>query len=842
MQGVNPNQSQRTCVPICMTRPPATPHADTLGALWQDLRLGARMLRKSPGFTISAILTLALGIGANAGVFSIVNGVILQPLAYQDADRLVTLYERHEKADHQPGGSAPIPWPNFVDFQAQSHAFDGLGSYGTGITTVIVNGAAIRVSAGPVSAGFFKVFPLKPMIGRLPTDDERRPGASPVAVVSYAFWRDHLGAPASLDTVHIMLNRATPVIGVLPNGFDFPDGNQIYLVMEREPQSPSRTAHNWEVIGKLRAGVTVAGAEREAAGIFSRLAPLYAPQFDGVGVQITPLQAQLTASLKTPLYLLLAASAVLLLGACVNLASAMLARGTARASEFAVRSALGATRTRLVRQLFTESALLALLGCGAGLALAAALLKVLGFFAPASLHVERVHINAWVQGFALVVAGLTAVLFGLLPGLRIADANAAVAMREGSRGGTAGAKRMRSWNVLVGAEIALAVVLLSGSALLIRSFANVMETRIGFDATNVHTIALELPTINYIDSSATVAGFHQKLIDRLGDASGIESIGFTNMLPLAGNYPNGGMIVEGKPAQADGESTGYAVYRVVGGDYFAAMGIPVIKGRALRESDGSFNTPGAVVSEEWVKQEFPNGEDPIGRRVKVSGMDRTGTVEPWYTIVGVVGNVRGQTITGPYRATYYFDYRTRPSYRSRRVSYAIKSSLPPAVLAPLIRREVAAIDREVPVEIGTMNDLISQSVADRRFMVLVMGAFATVALLLAVVGIYAVVSYAVAQRTREIGVRLALGATAGQVRGLVLGSAMRAVVPGLFAGALLAAGAAQALRSMLYGVTPFDAAALAAAVGVLGFAAAVSSLLPAVRATRVDPLIAMQAE
>jgi putative ABC transport system permease protein len=810
--------------------------ADRLEALWQDLRLGARVLRKSPGFTLSAILTLALGIGANAAVFSIVNGVILQPLSYEHADRLVTVNERHEK-----GGTAPVPWLNFLDLQEQSHSFDGMAAYGNGPTTVLVNGSALRVNAGAFSAGFFKVFPLKPVLGRLPTDDERKLGASPVAVVSYAFWRDHLGAPASLDTIHILLDKPTSVIGVLPNGFDFPDGNQIWLVMERESQTQSRTAHNWEGIARVKPGVSIADAQRDLDGIYARLKPLYQPQFDGTGAQLTPLQAAMTGSLRTPLYLLLAASAVLLLGACTNLASAMLARGTARASEFAVRSALGATRVRLVRQLFTESALLALLGAVAGLALAGALLKLLAFFAPVGLHVERVHVDMWVQGFALVVAVLTAVLFGLLPALRISDGGSSIAMREGARGGTAGAKKMRAWNVLVAAEVALAVVLLSGSALLIRSFANVMETKLGFDPANVYTVELELPRINYADSSATISAFHEHLLDRLSHLAGVQSAGFANMLPLSGNYPNGGMIVEGKPLDKDGQITGYAVYRVVGGDFFAAMGIPIIKGRAFRSGDENLAAPGMVVNEEWAKQEFP-GQDPIGRRVQVSGMDRKGTLEPWYTIVGVVGSVRGQTVTGPYRETYYFDYRTRPSYRSVRVKYAVRSVLPPAVIAPLIRREIAAIDREVPVEIKTMDDLVAQSVADKRFTMLVLGAFATVALLLAVVGIYAVVSYAVVQRTREIGVRLALGATAGQVRGLVLSSALKAVVPGLAAGALLAIGTAQALRSLLYGVTPFDAAALAGAIGLLGLAAVVSSLLPAMRATRVDPLIAMRAE
>ena len=556
----------------------------------------------------------------------------------------------------------------------------------------------------------------------------------------------------------------------------------------------------------------------------------------------------MTGALRTPLYLLLAASAVLLLGACVNLASAMLARGTARAPEFAVRSALGATQVRLVRQLFTESALLALLGCAAGLALAAGMLKVLGRFAPPSLHVERVHVDLWVQGFALTVTALTALLFGLLPALRLSAGNGAAAMREGSRGGTTGARRMRSWNVLVGAEVALAVVLLSGSALLIRSFANVMETQLGFEPSHAYTVQLELPSINYPDSSPVIGAFHERVMQRLAHLNGVQDVGFANMLPLSGNYPVGGMIVEGKPLDstapvAGSPVTGYSIYRVVGGDFFAAMGIPVIEGRALRDEDGSFAAPGVVVNEEWAKQEWP-GADPIGRRVKVSGMDRAGTVEPWYTIVGVVGDVRGQTVTGPYRATYYFDYRTRPSHRSRRASYVVRSNLPATTIAPMIRREIAAIDREVPVEIGTMDDLVTQSVADRRFTMFVLGKRSRASRCSS-----QLLGLALSSRMRSRSARvrsacdLRLAPRRDKCAAPVLASAMRAVVPGLVAGALLAAPeCARRLRTMLYKVTPLDGAALAAAVGVLGLAAVISSLLPAMRATRVDPLIAMHAE
>ena len=810
--------------------------ADRLSALWQDLRLGARVLRKSPGFTAAAIFTLALGIGANAAVFSIVNGVILQPLAYTHANRIVNVEEQHAT-----GGAAPVPWLNFVDLRAQSHSFDGLASYSAGPATVIVNGAAFRVNGGAFSADFFKVFSVKPMLGRLPTDDERHLGAAPLAVVSYAFWRDKLGSPASLDTVHITLGQATQVIGVLPPGFDFPDGNQVWLMLERENQPPGRTAHNNETVGLLKPGVTVADAQHDLGAIYAKLAPLYKPKFDGTGASVVPLQAVMTASIRTPLYLLLAASGVLLLAACVNMASAMLARGTGRATEFAVRSALGASRVRLVRQLFTESALLAALGCGAGLALAALLIKGLALIAPASLHVDRVHLDGWVLGFSVAVTALTSVLFGLLPALRLAEGGNSVAIRDAARGTTSGGRKMRAWNVLVSAEVALAVVLLSGSALLIRSFANVMDTKLGFDPVNVVTLDVDLPSANYPDSTLAIPAFHERLLERLSHASGLQAVGLVNMLPLAGNYPNGGMVVEGKPLDPSGPFTGYAMYRVIGGDYFAALGIPLIKGRTFRSNDDDMAAPGVIVNEEFANREWP-GEDPLGKRLKVWGMDVTGTPEPWYTVVGVVGNIRAGTVTGPYRATYFFDYPTRPKYRVRHARYVIRTSLPLSAVAPMLRREIAAIDREASVEVSTMEDAISQSVADRRFTMLVLGAFASVALLLAVVGIYAVVSYAVAQRTREIGVRLALGATAGQVRRLVLGAAARAVLPGLAVGAMLAAGSAQALRTLLYGVTPFNVAALAGAIGLLGFAAMVSSLLPTVRATRVDPLIAMRAE
>ncbi len=803
-----------------------------LDALRQDLTSGARLLRRSPAFTAAAVLTLALGIGANTAIFSIVNKVILQPLAYEDADRLVTVIERHESGWGNPA------FATLQELERDARSFVGIASYGAGPTTVLGADRPIRVTAGYVSEQFFTVFPVRPVVGRLPAPDEHRFGANPVAVVSYAFWRDRLGAPSSLDGVRLELGMEHSVIGVLPPGFDFPDENQIWLPFELLEHSPSHTSHSGGVIARLRPDVSPAAAEGELDDLLARMRTQYAPDFDAVGSTITPLHEALTQNARAPLYLLLGASGVLLLLACTNLASAGLARGTGRANELAMRSALGATRTRLVRQLLAESALLSVLGGVAGILLAMALLRVAAPLAPAQLQLETIPIDRWVLGFAALVAVVTALVFGLFPALRLSDTGTGATMREGSRG-TAGPGRSNAWGVLVGVEVALAVVLLSGSVLLIRSFANVMQTDLGFEPEGVLTVQVNLPAVNYDGLSPAVSTFHEGVLRQLRQQPGIESVGFVNVLPLRGNNPNGAIEVEGKPHDPRGPFTGSSIYRVVGGDYFKAMGIALRRGRAFGLGDDRQGVPVVMVNETFANSEWP-GEDPIGKRVRPAGMDRG--EEPWYQVIGVVGDSRGSSVTDRFRSVYYFDHRQRPAYRSYTVSYAIASSLDEASVAGMARRAIESLDPQVPLETRPLASLVGESVADRRFTMLLLGGFAAIALLLAVVGIYAVVSYTVAQRTREMGVRLALGSSPGRIRWLVLSSSLRAVIPGLCIGVLLAMAGSGALRSLLYGVSPFDAVALGAAVLLLGLAALVSTLLPAVRATRVDPMLAMRAE
>jgi predicted permease len=802
-------------------------------ALRQDVLVGLRVLRRSPGFALAAVATLALGVGANTAVFSLVNTVLLRPLPFVEPDRLVHIVERHEK------GWGDLAWTGFLDVQNQARSFTAVTAYAAGTTTILGALTPLQVHGAAVSRDFFRVFPLRPVLGRVPLPDEHREGATPVAVVSYAFWRDHLGSPASLDGVHLRSDADMAVVGVLPPGFDYPDGTQVWSPVERNaPFSASHTAHNYDVIGRLKAGLTVDDARRDLDALFARVRPIYLPDYDAVGSIVKPLQDVLTRNARTPLFLLLGASAFLLLAACTNLASSLLARGTARAGEMAVRSALGATQSRLVRQLLTESALLAVVGCAAGVVLAIVALRALVLVAPPTLPISEVRLDGRVLAFAGLTTVITTFLFGALPAMRLTRASASVALRGGMRG-TQEPGKLRLWNILVAAEVAFAVALLAGSVLLIRSFAKVLDSELGFDPSHVETAEVNLPAINYDGLSPAISSFHMRVLERLRATPGVSAAGFANIIPVGGDGPSGMLEVAGLPLDANGPHNGYAIYRVVGGDYFEALGIRVIAGRTFGPSDDAKAPPVVVVSQDFAKHYWPN-EDPIGKQLRPYGMDRG--KEQFATVIGVVASTRSRGVTSAFQETYYFDHRQRPAYRSYTTSYVVRASGDAGALSTVIRRAVDAVDPQVPVRTETFDEILASSIADRRFTTLVLGVFAATALLLAIVGIYAVVSYSVAQRTREIGVRLALGATSGGVRALVVGAAMRAVVPGLVVGVAIAIADARVLRAMVFGVSPFDPLAIAGALGALLLAALASSAWPARRATRVDPITAIRAE
>jgi predicted permease len=827
------NAVEAECRSIEKRRRTSATRADRIAAARYDFVIGWRLLRKTPGITLAAILTLALGIGANSAVFSIVNGVLLQPLAYPDADRLVDVVERHET------GRGNVPWSNFLDLAAQNRSFDGMASYGSGVGTVITGESAVRVRQGSYSARLFDVLGARVVRGRPtgPTDHAR--GATPVAVVTYEFWRDVLGAPESLEGVHVKGSFDFAVVGVLPPGFAFDRATQIWRPMELDDQSLSRTSHNWSVVARLKDGVSRSAAQQELTAILERLGPEYAPDFDAAGALVYSLQDRLYGSMRQPLYLLLAASGVVLLAACANLTSTQLARGASRSGEFAVRAALGAPRIRIVRQLLAENALLAMLGTVAGLMLAVVALRALTSLAPPTLPIASVGIDGWVVAFTAFVGVVTTVLVGMLPAIRLSEAGTNLTLREGTRG-TAGAASMRAWNVLVAAEVALAVTLFVGSALLIKSFARVMNVDLGFNPTSALAVTVSLPGVNYEAQSPAVAPFHDRALARVREVPGVVSVGFANVLPLQGGNPNGGMIVEGKAPDERG-ITGYSIYRVVGGDYFAAAGIAVERGEVFGSSR-TLPPFSVVVDQAFATTEWP-GEEAIGRRVRVGGMDTPrGVNEPWYTVVGVVSSVRAASVIDGFEPTYYFNHRDRPPYRSRNVTYVVRSRDNASSLGPAVTKAIHAIDPGVAVETRRLDDVVTRSVAERRFTMTILATFAGVALVLAIAGIYGVISYFVSLRRREIGIRLALGATPASVRRMVMQSAAQAVVPGLLAGSVLAIAAARSLATLLYSVSPFDGVTLVTAVAVLGTAAIVSSALPAFRATRVDPARTMRIE
>jgi putative ABC transport system permease protein len=804
---------------------------ERLDGLAQDLRFAIRLLRRSPTFAIVAIATLALGVGANSAIFSLIDSVLLRPLPYDHPAQLADVVELHKK------GWAHPSYANFVDLHAQSHTFQSLAGYYSGTSTILGGDQPMRINAAWITSDFFRTMRVRPEVGRLTTAADHHLGALPVVVVSDRFWRNHLGANADLASLRLRGDFNFQVVGVLPPGFDFPGEVDVWQPIELQEQPVSRTAHGLSVTGRLQDGVTLTAAQHELDLIMQRVGETAGLDFDAVGTKVTSLQDDLTGSARKPLMLLLAASVLLLLTACTNLASTLLARGTARAQELAVRTAIGAGRLRVIRQIFTESLVIAIAGCTAGLLLAEALLRGVAAVAPPSLGlVQGVHLDLRVLAFTAGIAVVTAMLFGFLPALRLTDVDTGALMHSGTRGGSV--RRGGVWSALVVIEVALAVVLLIGSGLLLHSFARITNVNLGFDPEHVLTVAIDLPQQNYPDVARAVV-FHDRALEALRAIPGVQFAGVTNVLPTEGSGPDGGMEAEGKPRTNPAyPSTGYGTYRLASTGYFAAMKMKILRGRDFAESDGPSSLPVIVVNRALAEKEWP-GEDPLGKRMRPSGMDAT--VPPFATVIGVVDNVPGWTAIGPSPETYYYSYRQLPN-RARSLTAVIRSTLPPAVLANAVRKTLGNVDPLAPMEFRPLNDLVASSVSDRRFMALLLGLFATVALLLAAVGIYGVVTYSVAQRTREIGIRIALGATPVSVGRMVQVGAMGVVLVGTVVGVGAAFAATRLLQSLLYEVTATDPLAFGGVVVLLIATAWLASWAPARRSTHIDPIVAIRAE
>jgi putative ABC transport system permease protein len=801
-----------------------------------DLRYAQRSLRRDPVFTLVAVMTLALGIGANTAIFSVIHHTLLEPLPYDAPDRIVTLRERDGSEDN-----GTVADENFRDWQRGARSFDAMAYHGNpdfgGPETVLGADKGLRVWINGGTERFFDVFGARTVRGRLFTPDEHRQSGPAVAVVSHAFWQGHMGGDhAILGRTLDMLGEQYEIIGVLQPGFHYPGDTDIWVPLLRFGTNADRSAKNYVGVARLREGVTVAEAQRELDGIGTSLVTEHGEGSGAAGAVATPLREALFGSLREPLLLLLGAAALLLLIACTNLASTLLARGAMRQREVAIRSALGAGRRRIVRQLLTESILLSLLGAAAGVWLAVLLLRALEAMRPTALGaVTGGVINGPVLAFTLVLTIATALLFGLLPALRNSVTGIGTALHAGSRG-NADSGRGGVWTALIGLEVALAVVLLIGAGLLIRSFVGVVGQETGFDPRHVLTVDVSLPASRYAGDQE-IAAYYERALSALRGVPGVQEAGLIQHIPLGGVSLNGSFEIDGR-----GDGRGYASYRIASPGYYRAMGIPILRGRDFATADRWGTTPVAVINRSLAEREWP-GQNPIGRRIRNLANEPPRYRDPneWITIIGVVADVRQGGLLAQAEPEIHVNVLQRPA-RARNAVLTLRTSVPPASAMAAARTLLERVDPMVPVEFTTMTQRVMSSVADRRFNMSVLGLFATVALALAAVGIYGVVSYAVARRTREIGIRLALGATPSSVRRLMQRRTMMAVVIGAIAGAISAIGLSELLRGLLWGVEPGDPLTSALATIVLAAVAWLATWIPARRSTAVDPIVTMRAE
>jgi putative ABC transport system permease protein len=806
-------------------------------AMRGDLRYAFRTLSRNRGFTVVAVLTLALGVGATTAIFSVVYDALLRPLTYDAADRVVVLHERSET-----GVATAVAEVNLLDWRAQARSFEAMAFHWNPEfvqrETVLIGGTAGRFNVVAISSDFFDVFAVQPVLGRTFTAEEASAGGQPVVLVSHRFWRNQLGgSPAAVGTPVEMLGATFEVIGVLPPGFEHPRGTDLWPSIHLFPANPHRGAKNNAAVARLQPDVRPADAQRELDRIGSRLVAAHGVGSGAAGGMVTSLRTALYGEVRTPLLMLFSASAVLLLIACTNLTTALLARGEARGRELAIRAAIGAQRGRLVRQLLTECLAIGMLGVAAGVLVALLMLHGLRSVRPPALDtVADVGLSVPALSFALLLTLATTLLFGLLPALRASGGSPVATLRSGARGNVDGAVR-GVWSGLVVAEVALAVVLLTGSLLLVRSLTQVLAEPTGFDVQPVLTVDVSLPASRYDTDDALITWYARALAEAAG-VPGVAHAGMVQHVPLGGVSWSGGFVVEGR-----GPSHGPAAYRVIGPGYVEAMGITLLRGRSFGRADDVAAPHVALVSRSLAEREWP-GEDPVGKRVGDLANEPMVYRGPddWLTVVGVVADVRQGGLLEPAEPAIYVNVLQRPDRARSAVLVLRSAAFSPAALAGVVRDRLQAIDPQVPIEVSTMEERVARSVADRRFNVAVLGLFAALALALAAAGIYAVVSYSVNRRTREIGIRLALGATPAGVRSLMQRRVMALVLAGIVLGAAAAYAAGHALRAMLWGVGPADPVTLLAVLVTLGGLGWASSYVPALRATRVDPQLTIRGD
>jgi predicted permease len=799
--------------------------------LLHDLRYALRSLRRQRAFAVLAIATLAVGIGANAAMFSVVNGVLLRPLAYREPSRIVALTNRWLKT----GRRGTVSAPDFHDWHDSASSFSAMAYYSGGETSVNVGGAADYNTVTLVAPEFFDVLGVDASIGR--TIPRSSPDDAPVAVISHEMWQRRLGGRSdALGQTVSFGQRGSTIIGVMPAGFDFPDRTDVWFWPPISPETTSRSAHNYQVVARLKPDATIERAQSELSAVAARLSAAYPASNEAKGVAVVPLQDQLVGDTRPTLYLLFGAVALVLLIACANVANLLLARATGRASELAVRAALGAGRRRVAAQLLTESLVLALLAALGGLLLARWGVAVFIALAPAGVpRLASIGIDAWVLAFTLVVSVGASLAFGVLPALQASRIDLNQSLRQGGRGGALGGGGSRVRNALVVAEMAFAVALVVGAALLVRSFVALGRVDLGFATERLLVVRTTVPSRD-IDSARRATDTYATLLPRLASIPGVTAVAGVRGLAGTGSHSNGGYWLEGGPGpEVSGIQAPQAVFTVTTPDYFRTMAIPMTRGRDFAERDG-FDAPFvAIVNEALARQAFP-GTDPIGRRI-MCGLDTPKLM----TIVGVVRDVHAYGPAAPTQPELYMPYRQHPFFGTS-LTLVARTAVEPLTLANAFREVIRTTDPDVPIRATTMTDTLAGRVATPRFRTLLIGAFAVVALLLAMAGVYGVMAYAVGRRTAEIGVRMAMGAAATDILRLVMNEGLKLAAAGIVLGCALALALGQFLRGMLFAVTPADPLALVGVPALMLITAAAATAIPALRATRVDPIRALRSE
>jgi putative ABC transport system permease protein len=794
----------------------------------QDVVYALRTLRREALITLVAILVLALGIGSTVTVFTLVNGILLRPLPYPNQDRLIYVEEKSQELRHV------IAYPNYLDFKIRNRSLAEIAMFGSGMATLRGDGEAEQVPSGLVTEPLFRVLGVQPLVGRTFTPEDHRPAAPPTVILSEDLWRSRYGGDAGMVGKTIQLDRGEArVIGVMPKGFHFPDVAQLWIPLQLDMAHNTRTDHGLEGIARLRPGVTREQAQDDLRGIMLQIAREHPSETYGQTVDVSPYRARDTQDMKPLLITLLGAVGFVLLIACANITNLLLVKGSARSREIAVRGALGASRARLVRQFVVESVLLGAAGSAAGLLLAR-------IAVPALLVLAGQRLPAWIRFapdmrmalFVVAVTAATGILSGGIPAWSAARMNVVEALKEGGRASSAGAGRIWFRNGLVVAEVAMSVLLLAGAGLMMETFWNLSRQRVGFRAEDVTTLQTSTPEDRY--KSGTEA---KELVARIrkefDSLPGVVSVAASSAVPLMEKWWQS-LTVEGWPVLSLKDAP-LINHIVVTPGYFRTLDIPILQGRDFNESDGK--NPLVTIVDEDIAGKYWPGKSAVGKRIRFGPPERNG---PWHTIVGVVGTARNESLRAVGRNSVYVPYG---EFEWASMAYLVRTANGFRDPGPALHARMAAIDRNIAISrLLTMRDVVGRSIWEERFFATIFGVFAALALLLALVGLYGVMAYSVARRTHEMGIRVALGASAGEIRRMVLGQSARLVGSGLAIGTVAAVFLTRLLSAKLYGVGAGDPRTLAGVAAMLASAGLLASYLPARRATRVDPMQALREE